>query len=622
MFSLLSHRPARSSRRNVRLHLEALEDRSVPSVLGNSGPWFPHNVGPAHKAHLASWARVAQTSDNPAETPVHSNGTAEWGGYNSKSSPGKHKDQGLNWMNWVNDQKLLSQLNIPGTHDSGARYSFSDNTDLGFGKAQSWSIMDQLKMGIRYLDIRLRHLVHAGKHRLVVHHDYQYQYMNFDHVLRACVKFLKAHPTECIIMQVKEEYTSLGTTQPFADTFNNEYRKNAEYQDYWFTGTTIPTLGQVRGKIVLVARADGIGGIPWPKGGDDKLPNSDLMKIQDVDNCNHEGTWWYHAREAKWHWVQDYLNLAGNANSGDKDKWFINFTSGWCVTESPYGVAQYVNEKLLSCLRGKFGDTGMNNGFARLGTIVMDFPGDWVIREIFYSNFANGGNRLAAAQAPQAAPNVNSLAVAALPSQPKAVGTAHVPGLSVTAAVRDLAFLPQHVALTGARLTLPDPGGSNLQTPADHGGTDPLALADVQGVLFGDRDRDGVCSDGEPPLSDRVVRLVDANNAVVAETRTGAEGEYRFVEVPAGRYQVETEPSPEWAGTASPAFTVVTEPVTVDPLGLPPAEDAPKEGAPSEKEPATPEAVDAAWSLLGMALPAFRSREERRSATVARRRGF
>jgi hypothetical protein len=38
-----------------------------------------------------------------------------------------------------------------------------------------------------------------------------------------------------------------------------------------------------------------------------------------------------------------------------------------------------------------------------------------------------------------------------------------------------------------------------------------------------------VCSDGEPCLTDRATLLLDDRNAAVVVTRTGPEGEYRFV---------------------------------------------------------------------------------------------
>jgi hypothetical protein len=78
----------------------------------------------------------------------------------------------------------------------------------------------------------------------------------------------------------------------------------------------------------------------------------------------------------------------------------------------------------------------------------------------------------------------------------------------------------------------------------DYGGAGEGMTADVQGVLFGDRDADGLWSAGEERLSGRRVRLVDGQGAVVAEAATGPEGEYHFAGVPAGRYRVETESGP------------------------------------------------------------------------------
>src|SRR5262249_53999227 len=165
---------------------------------------------------------------------------------------------------------------------------------------------------------------------------------------------------------------------------------------------------------------------------------------------------------------------------------------------------------------------------------------------------------------PPPASGVNSLVVGALMGQVNAVGTARFSGLSGAVPVRDLAFLPRDFVLAGARLTLAAPGGGDEQAPATSGGsdqnvlgvqnrtlaaprggdeqapatsggsdqnvlvvpnsTDPFELAEVQGVVFGDRNRDDVLSDGEPLLSGRAVRLVQATGAAVAVTETGPEG--------------------------------------------------------------------------------------------------
>src|SRR5262249_8056577 len=229
---------------------------------------------------------------------------------------------------------------------------------------------------------------------------------------------------------------------------------------------------------------------------------------------------------------------------------------------------------------------------------------------------------------PPPASGVNSLVVGALMGQVNAVGTARFSSLSGAVPVRDLAFLPREFVLAGARMTLAAPGGGDEQAPATSGGSDqnvlgvqnrtltapggdeqapatsggsdqnvlgvqnspePFEWAEVQGVVFGDRNRDDVLSDGEPLLSGRVVRLVKATGAVVAVTKTGPEGEYRFDGVPAEQYRVEVEGCSEWAGKASPAFTVGTRPVTLRPLGLPPV-GAAAEGGEAPAEAGTPPA--------------------------------
>jgi hypothetical protein len=190
------------------------------------------------------------------------------------------------------------------------------------------------------------------------------------------------------------------------------------------------------------------------------------------------------------------------------------------------------------------------------------------------------------------------------------------------APVRDLVFLPQQGNAS--------PAGA--LSKAAYGGAGEGTTADVQGIRSGDRDADhdadGARSEGEASLSGRAVPLVDEQDGAVAETRTGAEGANRFVGVPAGRYQAEAEPSPEWAGAVAGAFTVGTEPVALEPLGLPSAGNAGEEGAlpagagvPSSEGTAPPDstAADAYWALLGAILPIFHSRKDRRSAASAAR---
>lgn len=54
------------------------------------------------------------------------------------------------WMQYLPDDMQISQINMPGTHDSGTRYvEYSD-----VAKCQSRSIPEQMDDGIRVFDIR------------------------------------------------------------------------------------------------------------------------------------------------------------------------------------------------------------------------------------------------------------------------------------------------------------------------------------------------------------------------------------------------------------------------------------------------------------------------------------
>lgn len=67
---------------------------------------------------------------------------------------------GANWMSGIADQRRISEINLPGTHDSGTSKvrcgnAFTDEYGIEFAKCQSLRISEQLKIGIRYLDLRL-----------------------------------------------------------------------------------------------------------------------------------------------------------------------------------------------------------------------------------------------------------------------------------------------------------------------------------------------------------------------------------------------------------------------------------------------------------------------------------
>ncbi|MEU6943657.1 phosphatidylinositol-specific phospholipase C [Streptomyces sp. NPDC046316] len=179
------------------------------------------------------------------------------------------------WMAGHGDPTPLQKLTIPGTHDSGARFGGL------WSECQNTTLAQQLASGIRFFDIRCR--VTGGS--FAIHHGPSYQNMMFGDVLIACRDFLAAHPSETVLMRVKQEYSS-DSDATFRAIFD-DYLDNRGWRSLFRIGDTLPALGEARGKVVLIADNGGLPGLKWWDSGalaiqDDwnALPNAKYPKIE------------------------------------------------------------------------------------------------------------------------------------------------------------------------------------------------------------------------------------------------------------------------------------------------------------------------------------------------------
>ena len=163
------------------------------------------------------------------------------------------------WMLDLDDSLKLNEINIPGTHDSATQfvqYAY-------FSKCQTKPILKQLQMGYRYLDIRLavdnKNVVSGESPRLKFMHGFANcktgnkrtaPLLYLDSVLADCYSFLDENPSETVVFVVKKDHgdESLAEFQAILDTYISA---NSEK---WFTENRIPSLGEVRGKLVLARR--------------------------------------------------------------------------------------------------------------------------------------------------------------------------------------------------------------------------------------------------------------------------------------------------------------------------------------------------------------------------------
>jgi 1-phosphatidylinositol phosphodiesterase len=287
------------------------------------------------------------------------------------------------WMRSVSDATSLAALSIPGTHETMAIHGGAlTQTQEDFGDSGG-TLAAQLDAGIRMIDIRAR--VNGGN-TFTIHHGAVYQNANFDDVLTVLTSFLVAHPGETVIMRLKQECTGefgsctdVSGQNPFPDIFDAYARQRSTL--FWSpsvnrgTAAATPTLGEIRGKVVL-AIMNGPRGGPIEHYGLAQFADwhdGSSTYVQDNYNVPNVG-----AIATKRDQVRRFLDAT---NAGDPTKMYVNFASGASIFAQPQWVAggafgvQGVDPFLL---------TYLNEGhdLHRTGMIMLDFPGGGLISKI------------------------------------------------------------------------------------------------------------------------------------------------------------------------------------------------------------------------------------------------
>ncbi|MFJ9945933.1 phosphatidylinositol-specific phospholipase C [Streptomyces erythrochromogenes] len=239
------------------------------------------------------------------------------------------------WMAGLGDSTALQRMTIPGTHDSGA-------TKGGLYVAcQNTSIAQQLDSGIRFLDVRCR--VTGGS--FAIHHAAFFQDLMFGDVLVACANFLAAHPGETVLMRVKQEYS--GESDATFRAVFDDYLNNRGWRSLFRIADTLPTLGQARGKVVLLADNGGLPGLRYGDGS--------VFDIQDDYNTEP------FAKRGR---IENHFRKAVQ----QPGKLFVNY-----VSTAAYMPPRWNSDRLNPQVHG-FVDGGEMSGRTGLGIVPMDFP--------------------------------------------------------------------------------------------------------------------------------------------------------------------------------------------------------------------------------------------------------
>ena len=172
------------------------------------------------------------------------------------------------WMSAIRGETKLTEITIPGTHDSCARKFKNDAFVSSMAKCQALNIPQQLDAGIRFLDIRCE--VDPSTYSVwTVHGSADCwdgdEYFFLDFVFQFIYDWLDAHPSETVLVSIKEDDGNAGAavfTSAIYEYIHGYgqgkyfYGSDYNYHDYWYLGKSVPTLDQVRGKCVLMNRFD------------------------------------------------------------------------------------------------------------------------------------------------------------------------------------------------------------------------------------------------------------------------------------------------------------------------------------------------------------------------------
>ena len=325
-----------------------------------------------------------------------------------------------NWMASLDDSVLLSELTLPGTHDTMAwrKSSFRD-----ISICHEKGLMAQLQCGARFLDLRLCY-VRKGRNaaNFSLHHgaDYQEAYLDSrtDHsanpectsfVLDDCARFLAFNPSECIVAIIKQE-NSKAVPSAFGQALQAIFA--GWPRSLFYAGEAVPTLGTVRGKIVLVfineldfkkARTPlfrdqvVINGTPTRRqvsrygmywgtlDYDAKQPATETPRTIPVSVENH---WKEYETSAKKKYVKANLDAALRDVTG---RWFVTYTSASqaaSLEDYPKPYAEVMIPWLESYVATKAG-RALNH--RKLGTVLMDYPSQEVMSRII--TFAQTAHR-------------------------------------------------------------------------------------------------------------------------------------------------------------------------------------------------------------------------------------
>jgi len=276
----------------------------------------------------------------------------------------------LAWMDKIPSNQLLSQLTIPGTHNSYARHGTI------FHQCQDWTISEQLNNGIRFFDVRFR----PYKNSFTVHHGNKFQKKVGGDVFKEFKQFLQNNPKETVLISIRDETRGNNLIDPYPGSLDfktilNLYLNDKKYKPYIYQNhKVIPTLGEARGKMVIIDK-DGHCGFG-------------LNRLEKTDDWKLDGQYffqnWRNSQmvKDKVDGIKKSMQGAGK-NRRKRSLLFLTFCSGSNAKglQSNRAISSNINPQVMSFIRSHSADQKET-----FGVVIFDYPTRDIIQFLIQHN--------------------------------------------------------------------------------------------------------------------------------------------------------------------------------------------------------------------------------------------
>ncbi|KAL2885214.1 1-phosphatidylinositol phosphodiesterase [Ceratocystis lukuohia] len=277
------------------------------------------------------------------------------------------------WMSNIDDSKSLSSLAIPGTHNSVTN-SLTGSLTSKLVQTQNVPLEQQLIGGIRYIDITCK----VTKKGFMVYHGLSETASSFGNVLTTIFDFLDLHRSETVILRIqmggvhKSSKSFIDSLQYYLTpgselgnrAVNRVYSKGDDHI------TTIPTLGELRGKVFILedfkTTSPGRYGLPWT--------------TDTVSSYSRKFSASTLFMDSKWDDIKSHLR---EAPSDSSTKLRITHTTA-SFGVSPINFAARNAPKVG--MNKHLGDYLSDERGACFGIVVIDFPGQKLVKQILLLN--------------------------------------------------------------------------------------------------------------------------------------------------------------------------------------------------------------------------------------------